>query len=64
MNCVTCGRSHFRFKDREHTKPASLCMGCHAAYIRENRPKPLRSMLLFAILLTGVLFSLQVSRET
>ena len=40
MNCVTCGRSHFRFKDREHTTPASLCMGCRAAYIRDNRPKP------------------------
>lgn len=37
--CSKCDVEHFRFRDVGHTKPQSLCGGCHSAYMRENRPK-------------------------
>ena len=35
--CAQCGELHQRFRDRAHTKPASLCCRCHAAYVRARR---------------------------
>lgn len=37
--CTKCGDDHDRWRDAEHTKPASWCSHCYAAYLRENRPK-------------------------
>lgn len=38
-SCSKCGVEHSRFKDADHKVPASYCADCHAAYMREHRPK-------------------------
>lgn len=38
-SCSRCHVEHSRYRDRNHTKPSAYCLACHAAYMRENRPK-------------------------
>ncbi len=39
QTCCVCGDEHTRYRDKDHNHFADRCLKCHAAYMREHRPK-------------------------